>query len=268
MNIKLLCTIIAILAITGTAFSLHVPFNHPNRKQSFALQQDLRLFYKVTPDFKLLFEGQMKESLTTGTTGTPGTGNFQPSSNQKFPEILAFRIGGLYRLHPNLKIGAYYQLYNRRSHHTGKLNSEHVPMVDIVHRFKLASRFVAELRLRNELNINTGADQGRINKVWYTIKIRPKITYFLIEDAQFKLAVFLAYEIYIPVNYGSGRTNPFTGVVLPNGMMEHWLYTGLVLPFMEKLSLNPYYALRFNRSGGDHTAGMTHIVGLGLTLNI
>ncbi|HEO65205.1 MAG TPA: DUF2490 domain-containing protein [Spirochaetes bacterium] len=268
MNIKLFCIIISILATTGTAFSLHVPFNHPNRKQSFALQQDLRLFYKVTSHFKLLFEGQMKESLTTSTTGTPGTGNSQPSSNQKFPEILAFRVGGLYRLQSNLKIGAYYQLHNRRNHHTGRLNSEHVPMVDIVPRFKLSSRFVAELRLRNELNINTGSGQGRITKVWYTIKIRPKITYFLIEDAEFKLGAFFAYEIYIPVNYGSDRADPFTGEIRPNGMMEHWLYTGLVLPFTEKLSLNPYYALRFNRSGGDHTAAMTHIVGLGLTLNI
>lgn len=234
--------------MTGVTFAEHVSWNHPDRDQSFALQQELRIFYRIIPDLKLLFEAQMKKSLSTSST------NNHPSENQLFPEILAFRFGGIYRLHPNFKIGTYYQLYNRRNHHTGNLNAEHIPILDLIPRIKLAQNLVAELRMRNEFNIYSGTDQARKNTLWYSIKLRPKLTYFLIEEAQFKLAAFLAYEIYIPVNYKTTH-------------MENWIYTGVIFPITEVISLIPYYALIFHQSAVDHTGGMTHMLGLGINLN-
>jgi len=240
--------IISLFLLTISSFADHVPFNHPDRKTTFALQQDLRVFWKVSDNFKLLFEGQIKESLTDNTTAN------HLSANQSFPEILAFRIGVLYRVHRNIKVGAYYQLYNRRNHHTGNLNSEHIPMIDIIPRLKLGGNFVAEIRLRNEFNLYSKADQSRKSTLWYAIKIRPKITYFHNKDAEFKFATFLAYEIYIPVNYDKYH-------------MEHWIYAGFTIPIAGDFSISPYYALIIHRESSDHTGGVTHLFGLGMIFN-
>ncbi|HEO65154.1 MAG TPA: hypothetical protein ENI73_04705 [Spirochaetes bacterium] len=235
-------------------FADHVPWNHPDRKQSFALQQDLRLFIKVDPAVKLLFEFQMKESLSTS-----GTAN-HTSGNQKLPEILAFRVGGIFRLHQNFKLGAFYQFHELRNNHTGNLNLENIFMLDFIPRVKLGSSVVAELRVRNEFNHFSGSDQPRLDgNLWYAVKLRPKLTYYIKDSDGLDVvaAPFIAYEIYLPITYDIHN-------------LEHWIYAGLIIPnfFLKELSVIPNYAIRFTgNGGGNHTAGMTHIFGIGLNFN-
>ncbi len=237
---------IAVLLVTPHAlFADHIPFNHPSligQDFTVAFQQDLRIFYKVDPDIKLLFESQLKENI------------HQDSTLNKFPELLTFRFGGLFRLHNNFKVGAYYQLYNRRNFNTGNLNSEHIPMIDLIPRVKLSDNIVFELRLRNEFNFYSDPEQGRVNTLWYSLKIRPKFTYFVFDEIEFKLATFLAYEIYIPINYDSTH-------------MEHWIYYGFTFPLTKEMSLSPYAAMIFHQGVGTLAASKTLLFGLGLTFN-
>ncbi|HEO65155.1 MAG TPA: hypothetical protein ENI73_04710 [Spirochaetes bacterium] len=234
-----------LIIIPNILFADHIPFNHPGligQDFTVAFQQDLRIFYKVHPDIKLLFETQLKENI------------HQDSAFNKFPELLTFRVGGLFRLHTNFKVGAYYQLYNRRNFNTGNLNSEHIPMIDLIPRFKLSKFIVFELRLRHEFNFYSDAEQSRLKTLWYSVKVRPKFTYYVFDEIEFKMATFLAYEIYIPINYDSTH-------------MEHWIYYGLTFPLTKEMSLSPYAAMVFHRAVGTLAASKTLLFGLGLTFD-
>lgn len=224
-------------------------WNHPNQKQSFALQQDLRLFYKLSPSFKLLFEAQAKELLTVDDTND----NWE-TNKKKMPEVLAFRIGGLYRAARNLKIGLSYQSYNRRNFLTGNLNYEHIPILDIIPRFKLSDNLVFEFRLRNEFNYYNESEQSREHPLWYSIKIRPKFSYFLFDELDLTLIAFISYEAYLPINYSISH-------------LEHWAYAGVTIPITNYFSVSPYYAMRYLDSTSVFTTSMTHIFGTGFTFD-
>ncbi len=241
--------ILLIFGVHSLSYSSHVPPNHPDRSTSFALQHETRIFTKLTPDIKLLFEDQIKASLSDSKTTNHSTGN------QRSPEILAYRLGALFRLHKNFKIGSFYQLYNVRHHHSGEFNSEHVFLVDLIPRFKLSRSIVGELRVRNDMNYYTGSDQSRADPLWYSLKLRPKISYFHIRDAQLKWSIYLAYEIYLPVNYKFSN-------------MENWVYLGYLYPITPSFALNPYYSLIIHTGTSDHTGGVTHLFGLSFNINL
>lgn len=93
---RLLWVSLLIFITSHTFAGSYSIWNHPNQAQSFALQQDLRIFYQFSPSFKLLFETQAKELLTINNSND----HFE-DSKKEVPEILSFRIGVLYRIHKN-----------------------------------------------------------------------------------------------------------------------------------------------------------------------
>jgi hypothetical protein len=123
----------------------------------------------------------------------------------------AVTLGGYYRLHRNLKMGAFYRLQWGARHDDDWISSaptwwewqetgdrlEQVLVVDVSPRFLLpflpGRDWVFQLKSRYALN------------TWnlqQSLQLRPELTYFLLVDRRPVLNLSLAYGLYFPLNFG------------------------------------------------------------------
>lgn len=139
-------------------------------------------------------------------------------------DFKAFTLGAKYRAHKNLKLGASFsrQYGNRHDDDWVKKNGawqwsdtssrgENFSFIDVIPRVLLdflpGERWVAEFRIRYAHNFLNSQN---------TIKLRPRLTYFLFGKKGPLLNIFLQYEAYLPLNYGT------------KSVYEKWLYLGFL----------------------------------------
>ena len=163
-------------------------------------------------------------------------------------EKLEFRyqsltLGGYFRPHPNLKIGAFYRLKLDVRHDNDWIEDgpdwlwaetsgreEHAALIDVTPRFLLpflpGGNWVGSIKSRYEYNF-TSSQQ--------TLLIRPGITYFWIRDREPVLNITAQYATYLSLNFGAVpwyRHGPYLSVLYhlsPNilfdvGISRLWIY--------------------------------------------
>lgn len=141
-------------------------------------------------------------------------------------DFKAFTLGTKFRAHKNVKIAASVsrQFGNRHDDDWVKNpgwkwrdtsdRGETFSFIDIIPRVLLdflpGERWVAEFRIRYAHNFFNSQN---------TIKLRPRLTYFLFGDKGPLLNIFLQYEAYFPLSYGTKT------------LYEKWLYLGFLYHF-------------------------------------
>ena len=156
----------------------------------------------------------------------------------------SFALGGYYRLHPNIKLGAFYKLQLNARHDDDwvKLPEggwewidaserfEHLGMVDLTPRIALdflpGKNWVASLKSRYEYNFTQSL---------HTLLVRPGLSFFWVLDRQPFLNFALQYALYLSLNFGEVpwyRHGPYFNVLfhlsenilLDVGVSRQWLY--------------------------------------------
>ncbi len=155
----------------------------------------------------------------------------------------ALTIGPYYRLHDNIKIGAFYRLQFGVLHEDDwiedrdnpgdwtwrdtKKRDEHVGIGDITFRFLVpfipGKNLVFEFK--NRYLYNTFNNH-------HTLKTRPGLRYFIFYNKKPVLNIFAQYEMYFPLNYG---------VVT---IYEQWLYGGFLAHFTDEFHAGLYGAYK------------------------
>lgn len=141
-------------------------------------------------------------------------------------DFTAFTLGAKFRAHSNLKLGASLSRQSGNRHDDDWIKtdrwfwqdtssrSETFSFIDIIPRalldFLPGERWVAEFRIRYAHNFFNSQN---------TIKLRPRLTYFLFNKKGPMLNIFLQYEAYLPLNYGT------------KSVYEKWLYLGFLYHF-------------------------------------
>lgn len=153
----------------------------------------------------------------------------------------ALTIGSYYRLHRNVKAGAFVRLQVGARHDddwteplpavwewedsTDRL--EAVAILDVTPRFQLdfvpGENWVIALKTRYELNTFN---------LQQSIKVRPGLTYFWIVDRNPVLNVTASYEAYFPLNFGTTL------------IYEQWAYLNLLYHLTPTLKLEASVARR------------------------
>jgi hypothetical protein len=186
--------IVAALSILGAVFSQQLLADHvpPVPGGVVELEGNARLFLKYNNFTPLLdIEGRWEDE------------------NLEF-RYHALTVGGYYRVHKNIKVGAFYRLQRGARHDDDWIDlnpgwewqdtlnrNEHVLIFDFSPRFQLdfipGKNWV--FMLKNRYLFNTFNNQ-------HTVKVRPGLTYFLIVDRAPLLNFSVNYDLYIPLNYG------------------------------------------------------------------
>lgn len=138
----------------------------------------------------------------------------------------SYTLGTKFRLHKNIKMGASLSKQYGNRHDDDwikdriwlwretKARGETFSFIDIIPRalldFLPGERWVAEFRIRYAHNFFNSQD---------TIKLRPRLTYFLFNKKGPMLNIFLQYEAYLPINYGTKK------------VYEKWIYLGFLYHF-------------------------------------
>lgn len=138
----------------------------------------------------------------------------------------AITLGGKYRVHKNLKVGASVSRQFGNRHDDDWLVDESVTpkvwfwddtkdrgetlvMIDAIPRMLLTflpgERWVGEFRIRYVHNFFNSQN---------TIKLRPRLTYFMFRNGKPFINFFVQYENYFPLNYGE------------ESIYEKWFYLG------------------------------------------
>jgi hypothetical protein len=169
------------------------------------------------------------------------TGRFEDTDLEYRYQSLT--LGGYYRVHPNVKIGAFYRLQLNARHDDDWIvkepiwiwadasrRLEHVGILDITPRFLLpflpGKSWVASLKTRYEYNFSNSQQ---------SLLVRPGITYFWIRDREPLLNVTAQYALYLSLNFGAVpwyRQGPYLNVayhLTPNvmldiGLSKQWIY--------------------------------------------
>lgn len=206
--IKLLICLIGISTISFAG-------NTPNDQEGSAFEQKIRAFYKAD-DFHFLFEVKMAEEK-------------ERDSKQ------SFRIGAKYRLHPNLKVGLYYNRAFAKRHEEDwgknptwgwqntKNRGENELIFELSPRMTITSTIIGELRTQlvyNEFNKNQ------------TLKLRPGLTYFIFNKGKPFLNLYFQYELYNSLNFSENIT------------YERWGYIGSLYHVSKSFLIGPYIARR------------------------
>ncbi len=176
------------------------------------------------------------------------TGQFQWAAEARarweYANLLPYRdltLGPYYRLHKNLKVGAFYRIQQGARHDDDWVEprkgewiwqdtsrrSEHVFILDATPRMELpiGSRGSWVGALKNQYLIDTFNNHR-------TYKLRPELNYFWMKGLNPFMNFFVHYEVYFPLNYGV------------SSIYETWLYTGGLYHYKQNVSLGGYLALR------------------------
>ena len=128
----------------------------------------------------------------------------------------SFTLGGYYRVHPNVKIGAFYRLQFGARHdddwiNTGSewiwrdtsLRPEHIAMVDVTPRFLMdflpGENWVFSVKNRYEA---TMYEQDASFYFLQSLMVRPGITFFYLRNREPVFNVSLQYGSYWSLNFG------------------------------------------------------------------
>jgi hypothetical protein len=127
-----------------------------------------------------------------------------------------FAAGLYYRIHPNLKLGAFYRMQLGARHDEDWINDgsdwlwrdttdriEHVFMGDATPRFQMtlfgSTSWVLSIKNRYEITTYT-QDAERV--ILHSLLVRPGITYFWLRDREPILNLSLQYATYFSLNFG------------------------------------------------------------------
>jgi len=152
----------------------------------------------------------------------------------------SFTLGPYYRVHKNVKIGAFYRFQLGARHDDdwvqppslwdwkdSRKRGEHVFILDATPRAQLSflpgENWV--LALKTRYLYNTFNKQS-------TLKLRPGLTYFWLKGLDPFMNFFLQYEVYLPLNYGE------------SSIYETWLYAGTLYHATEHVKIGGFGALR------------------------
>jgi hypothetical protein len=155
----------------------------------------------------------------------------------------SFTLGGYYRIHRNVKIGAFYKLQLNARHDDDWIDDgtkwiwadasrriEHLAMVDLTPRFLLpflpGENWVTQFKTRYEYNFSNAQQ---------TLLLRPGITYFQIRNRDPLFNLTFQYAAYLSLNFGDklwyshGPYLNFTYHLTPNilvdlGVNKRWVY--------------------------------------------
>ena len=200
-----LCSLIT-LSLKSSLAS-HIPTIESNHKH---YQTDLR-FWKKHKQLKPLLEFQYR--------------NQKDQSDYK-----SLRLGTKYRLSKHFKTGLYYRrsyglrhdddwvVSNKKWFWTNtKERSEDILITEIefLGLFPTKSQISYNFNLRYQYNTHNDHQ---------TLKVRPGITYF----ANSKLAIFLRYDLYLPLNFSE------------ENIYERWAYLGLFYKLNNFMKVGPY----------------------------
>ena len=141
----------------------------------------------------------------------------------------SFMAGGYYRVHPNLKLGAFYELAFGQRHDddwieigeawlwrdtSGRL--EHTFIADVTPRFLVpflpGESWVFSLKNRYELTVYDQDETVTRN----TALIRPGLTWFFVRDREPVINVSVQYATYLSLDFGSTwwyRHGPYASVI-------------------------------------------------------
>ncbi len=166
----------------------------------------------VAPEGVLEFEGRIAAFLKIN--------DFQPlveikarlEDEERELRYMSLTLGSYYRLHENLKIGAFYRLQRGKRHdddwvwddsawvwewEDSRDRYEHLLMADVSPRFQLdfipGKNWV--LMLKNRYIFNTFDSH-------HMILVRPGLTYFLLVDREPLFNFGFNYYLYFPLNFG------------------------------------------------------------------
>lgn len=188
----------------------------------------------------------------------------------------SFTAGSYYRIHRNLKVGAFYRLQQATRHDDDWIardgsfewndtndRMEHVFIADASPRFLFpwlpGENWVFMLKSRYAYNIyNTHQ--------W--VQLRPGLTYFHIVDRQPRLNASVQWEFYLPVNFGEAL------------LYAHWPYLNLLYHLTPTVKLDASVARRTQTwstsqdvaddpAHSDYTKTVQNwVVGLGVILQL
>jgi hypothetical protein len=155
--------------------------------------------------------------------------------------LRSLTLGTYYRLHRNVKAGAFVRLQQGVLHDDDWIEespgvwewddpaerTEVVAIADVTPRFQLdflpGENWVVAVKARYELNT------GDLHQ---SIKARPSLTYFWIVDRNPVLNATIAYEAYFPLNFGSTL------------LYEKWVYLNLLYHLTPTVKLEAGIARR------------------------
>lgn len=180
-------------------------------------------------------------------------------------------LGSRYRIHPNLKLGAFYQLAYGLRHDEDwvKINdrwqwrdtsdrNEDILMVELSPRtlleFLPGETWSGELRIRFRHNLFNDNN---------TILLRPGLSYYWFRKGEIFMNFYLQHELYLPLNYGQST------------LYQQWTYLGMIYHLAKNIKISP--SLSIGKITWEHTdsfktaTGNTYSVkesfsNLGLTL--
>lgn len=174
----------------------------PDGATHFFPELDIR-YLKKLGDFRLISEFRYRSSF----------------DNRHYSHI---KLGFNYRLLPFLKLGIHYrgQNNNRNFDDWRKAGTrwfwneeangfENVVSPQIMFRQMLSPVIRAELRLQNDFNLKFG---------YQTLRVRPNLTYFLLDGGEHVANVYMQYESFLPLNYGDVN------------VAQRWIYLGSLFP--------------------------------------
>ena len=169
------------------------------------------------------------------------TGTFEPAATEF--RYQGFTLGGYYRLHKNVKVGAFYRLQTNARHDNdwiqegsewlwedGSGRFEHLGIVDVTPRFQLGflpgENWVASLKARYDYNFSNAQQ---------TLLLRPGLTYFWVRDRAPILNISAQYTTYLSLNFGDKpwyRHGPYLNILyhigerllVDVGVSKQWVY--------------------------------------------
>lgn len=152
-------------------------------------------------------------------------------------------LGGYYRLHRNVKVGAFYRLQVNARHDDDWITEgsgwiwedasrrfEHLGIVDVTPRFQLGflpgENWVASVKARYDYNFSNAQ---------HTLLLRPGLTYFWVRDRAPLLNISAQYATYLSLNFGDRpwyRHGPYVNllfhlgerVLIDIGVAKQWIY--------------------------------------------
>jgi len=149
----------------------------------------------------------------------------------------ALRLGGKYRLHRNLKLGAYFKRAYGLRHDDdwvkpdkwkwldSESRGENLFSIEASARTLLNSlpggSWVGEFRLQNEMNLHN--DQN-------VFKLRPGLTYIWTKNGKAFINFYAQYEVYMPTNFSD------------ESIYEKWAYLGSLYHFTKSLKFGVFYS--------------------------
>lgn len=180
--------------LSGSSASHHVADeSDPTIPQAFEIQGHGRAFYQLGN-----LEGMFEY-----------VGRFEGPARQF--RYQGFTLGGYYRIHDNVKLGAFYRLQLGARHDDDWIEVgsswlwedstrrvEHLALLDITPRFLLpflpGKNWVVSAKGRYEYNFSHDL---------HAILVRPGLTYFWLRDREPFLNFTAQYAAYLPLNFGS-----------------------------------------------------------------